>query len=175
MGPRSAGNWGEVTSRRGCSFSWAAGCGGGCGLHLTSPRIADGCGHMLTSCPRLIACCVIIAMNCQQAISPGGWHREWQSGMGGQWAQSEANGLFCAEEETWVPLCHDCLAYRTGFFPSVSILADGQGDLARLCSSVLCRGTCHGQVVSENGRVSDGGGGRAVREGGRGQTGVRAG
>ncbi|KAI7773653.1 hypothetical protein LA080_010215 [Diaporthe eres] len=46
--PRSAGNWGEVTSWRGCSFSWAADCGGDGGLHWTSPRIADGCGHMLT-------------------------------------------------------------------------------------------------------------------------------
>lgn len=62
-----------------------------------------------------IACYVIIAMACEQAISPGSWHREWQGGMRGQWARPEANGLFCAEEETWMPLCNACLAWYSVF------------------------------------------------------------
>lgn len=101
----------------------------------------------------------------------------------GQWAQSEANGLFCAEEETWVPLCQACLAYtcwpvllrlfqslQTGMVAWLNLGWNGRRE-AGSPVPVPCRAWWwYMQVVCENGRVA---GGSVQSEGqgeGRGQT-----
>lgn len=106
--------------------------------------------------------------------------------MRGQWAQSEANGLFCAEEETWVPLCQACLAYtcwtvllrlfqslQTGMVAWLNLGWNGRREAGSEFCAVPCVVVAHAGGVCENGRVA--GGSVLYSQRGRGRGGVRQG